>query len=195
MSIADFLFSSAAQNILRLCYASPDRSFMLKELLARAGSGVGNGVRQVDGLIKAGVLQEEPRAGHQRSIRVNTEFPLYAELQSICMKSFGIREPIREALLPFAAQITEAFVFGSVATGRDTHLSDIDVMVVGDADLIEVTGALMAVEPTLGRPIHLNMYAPEEWADLRKTDHILRQIAASTIIRILPDLAPGSSQP
>lgn len=187
MSIADFLFPDPIQNILRLVYAAPEQTFMLKDLLERAGAGRGNGARHVDKLITCGVLKEEQRVGHQRSIRVNTAFPLYAELQSICMKSFGVLEPIRAALLPFETQITEAFVFGSVAKRQDTHRSDIDLMVVGAADLMSLTNALLEVESALGREIHLSVYSDSEWAHLRQTDPVLSQIATSTILRILPD--------
>src|SRR6476620_6658331 len=154
MSIADFLFSQPIQNILGLVYGRPGQTFMLHDLIEQAGTGRGNGQRIVERLLAAGVLNEEPRRGRQRTIRADTEFPLYPELASICLKSFGLAEPIREALAPFASEISEAFVFGSVAKGKDNYRSDIDLMVVGTAPLLEATEALLKAEQTLGRPVH-----------------------------------------
>ncbi|KIF83473.1 MULTISPECIES: nucleotidyltransferase domain-containing protein [Noviherbaspirillum] len=187
MSIADCLFPPPVQNILRVVYATPDKSFMLKDLIERAGTGRGNGQRHVELLLAAGVLKEGPRQGRQRTISANTKFPLYPELQSICRKSFGLIEPIRDALRPFEEEIGEAFVFGSVARGADTHQSDIDLMVVGTAPMMEVMETLAKAEEVLGRPVHLNMYTPEEWADLRVHDPVVSHISTDSIVRILPN--------
>lgn len=119
------------QKVLGKTFANPDQSFTLNELLADAGRGHGGGQRQIERLLVAGVLQEAPRCARQRSIQVNTAFFLCPELLAIVQKSFGLAEPLRQALQPFESQINEAFVFGSVAKGTDTHGSDIDLIVVG----------------------------------------------------------------
>ena len=189
MSIADFLFASPVKNILRTVYSAPEQSFMLNELIGRAGHGRGNSQRHIERLIDAGVLEEAPRHGHQRSIRANKDFALYPELLSICRKSFGLLEPIREALAPFRSKISEAFLFGSVAKGSDTHQSDIDLMIIGNAPLLALTEAMFKVEQDLGRPVHLNVYAPEEWTNLKVADPVLSKISLDSITRILPDAA------
>jgi predicted nucleotidyltransferase len=180
------MFSPGVQRVLSLVYSAPGKTFMLQDLIDRTGAGRGNGQRQVQRLIDAGVLREEPRRGHQRAIRANADFALYPELLSICRKSFGLVEPIRDALGPFESEITEAFVFGSVAKDKDTHRSDIDLMVVGTASIMDLTGAMLEVEKVLGRPVHLNVYAPDEWADLKANDPVVSQISTDSIVKIFP---------
>jgi len=182
----DFLLTPGLQRVLGAVYANPARSFTLNELLARAGTGKGSTQQQIDRLVEVGVLVEEPRRGRQRSIRANTAFFLYPELRSIAQKSFGLAEPLREALVPFEQQIAEAFVFGSVVSGTDSHQSDIDLVVVGTAPLLELTQALLELEQRLGRPVHLNLYAPSEWSQLMGSDSVLAQIAHGPRIPILP---------
>lgn len=177
MSSADFLFTPTVQRVLGATLANPGRSFYLRELVELAGGGKGNAQRQVEKLIDAGVLIDEERRGRQRSIRANTEFFLYSELSSIARKSFGIREPLVKALLPFEADIEEAFVFGSVAKGEDTARSDIDLAVIGRASLPELSQAMLAVEHDLGRPVHLSLYDPEEWRELIESDSVVSRIA------------------
>ena len=189
MSAADFLLSPGMQKVLGLVFAEPERSFTLNELLDRAAGGRGNSQRQIEKLLAAGVLDEGPRRARQRCIKANTRFFLYPELRSIARKSFGLAEPLREALKPFEAAIDEAFVFGSVAKGTDTHRSDVDLIVVGNAQLKELTNALFAAEESIGRPMHLNLYTPDEWAHLKATDPVLARISDSSKIRILPDAA------
>lgn len=120
MSLADFLFTPGLQRVLGATLLQPERSFTLEELLRLADSGRGSAQKQIDRLIEAGVLREDERRGRQRSIRANTEFAIYPELLGIARKSFAVVEPLKEALAPFAGQISSAFVFGSVAKGTDS---------------------------------------------------------------------------
>lgn len=107
--------------------AQPGKSFAVTELLRLSGAGRGAGQLQLKKLLDAGVVLVE-RLGNQRRIRANPNFPLYPELRSICLKSFGFGEKLRSALEPLANGISQAFVFGSVAKGTDRYDSDIDLI-------------------------------------------------------------------
>jgi predicted nucleotidyltransferase len=185
VGLADFLFTPGLQRVLGATLLQPDRSFTLQELLRLADSGRGSAQKQVDRLVAVGVLQEDARRGRQRSIRANTEFVLYPELLSIARKSFAVAEPLKEALAPFAEHITSAFVFGSVAKGTDGGRSDIDLMVIGSAPLLELSEALHAAEQRLLRPVNFSLYEPSEWAALVASDAIVAQIAQGPTLRIL----------
>ncbi len=185
MGLADFLFTPSLQRVLGATLPHPDRSFTLQELLQLANSGRGSAKKQVDRLVEAGVLREGPRRGWQRSIQANTEFILYLELLSIARKSFAVAEPIKEALAPFADRITSAFVFGSVAKGSDSGRSDIDLIVVGSAPLLELSEALHLAEQGLMRPINFSLYEPAEWTALLGSDPVMAQIVQGPTLRIL----------
>jgi predicted nucleotidyltransferase len=68
-------------------------------------------------------------------------------------------------------------VFGSVAKGTDTERSDVDLVVIGTASLLELSEALHHLEQELGRAIHLSLYAPDEWRELISRDAVVAQIA------------------
>jgi uncharacterized protein len=177
MSAADFLFTPAMQRVLAATLSHPEQAYTMQELLTMAASGRGNTQRQIEKLLASGVLKEEPRRGRVRSIRANTGFFLYPELSSIARKSFALTEPLERALRPFASGIHEAFVFGSVAKGTDTEHSDVDLIVVGTAPLLDVSEAMHRVEGELGRTVHLGLYEPSEWQALLDNDPIVAQIA------------------
>ena len=185
MSLADFLLTPGLQRVLGATLLQPDRSFTLRELLQLANSGRGSTQKQVDRLVEAGVLREGARRGRQRSIRANTEFILYPELLSIARKSFAVVEPLKEALAPFADRITSAFVFGSVAKGSDSGKSDIDLIIVGSAPLLELSEVLHLAEQGLMRPLNFSLYEPAEWAALLGSDPVMAQIARAPTLRIL----------
>ncbi|QBQ99738.1 nucleotidyltransferase domain-containing protein [Paraburkholderia pallida] len=185
MSLADFLFTPGLQRVLGATLLQPDHSFTLQELLRLASSGRGSAQKQIDRLVEAGVLREDARRGRQRSIRANTEFVLYPELVSIARKSFAVVEPLKEALEPFAGQIRSAFVFGSVAKGTDGGRSDIDLIVIGSAPLLELSEALHKAEQGLLRPVSFSLYEPTEWAALIQSDPVVAQIALGPTLKVL----------
>ncbi|MBI2316264.1 MAG: nucleotidyltransferase domain-containing protein [Betaproteobacteria bacterium] len=153
-------------------------------------SSTGAGQLQLKKLLDAGVVIDE-RLGNQRRIRANTRFPLYPELRSICLKSFGFGEKLRAALKPLATGITAAFLFGSVAKGTDRYDSDIDLMVVGTVGLIELNEILASLEQELGRKIHLSLYSPDDW-QAAKQDAVVARILSEPIVKVLPDDEPTS---
>ena len=78
-----------------------------------------------------GLLKREKR-GNQQVYRADTSGPIYTELTSILRKTSGLAEVLAQALAPAASQLRVAFVFGSVAQGRETAGSDVDVMLIGE---------------------------------------------------------------
>ena len=186
MSSVDFLFTPTVQRVLGLTLPHPDRSFTLQELLRRAATGRGSAQQQIDRLVHAGVLTEEPRRGRQRSIKANTEFFLYPELKSIACKTFGLIEPVREALQAHAGRIEQAFIFCSVVKGTDTAKSDIDIMVVGTVSQLDLFEAAAQLQQQLGRTVQFNVYDTAEWRDLVKHDPVVAQIVNGPRLQVLP---------
>ena len=113
--------------------------------------------------------------GNQRLYRINRAHPIYPELRSICLKTFGLANVIAKELEPFAPRIDTAFVFGSLAKGEERPDSDVDLMVVGELDHFELGETLERLKAELGREIDLNLYSPQEWDDLQG-DRVIRAI-------------------
>ncbi|KWU26343.1 nucleotidyltransferase domain-containing protein [Burkholderia cenocepacia] len=185
MSLADFMFSPGMQRVLAVTLPHPERSYSLRELIRLSEGGRGSSQKHIDQLVDVGVFQEDERRGGQRSIRANPDFALYPELLSIARKSFGVVEPLKEALEPFRSQIETAFVFGSVAKGTDKGQSDIDLMIIGRAALLELTEALHDAEQRTARPINFSLYTPDEWTKLIDSDAVIRQIAHGQTLRLI----------
>ena len=88
----------------------------------------------------------------------------------IVKKTFGISDVIREALSPLAGEIEWAFIFGSVASGKETSSSDIDLMIIGEAGFSEVVTALYSVQESLSREINPKIFSKEEWIQKRDSN-------------------------
>ena len=87
----------------------------------------------------------------------------YFSLVQIVQKSFGIANPIGEALQKYKKQIDCAFIFGSVAKKQDVASSDIDLFVISNTithgDMINT---LHKIETQIGRSINISIYSKKE---------------------------------
>lgn len=161
--LADALFSPVQQRVLGLLYGQPRRRFQSAELIRLAGSGTGAVHRFLTRLADAGLVTVA-RVGNQKHYRANRHSPIFTELHRLVVKTVGVVRPLQRALAPFAGRIETAFVYGSVAKGSDTAMSDIDVMLISDSVTYpDLFRALHAVERTLARSVNPNVMTVTEW--------------------------------
>lgn len=164
-NLSDALFTTTQQRVLARLFGEPGRSYSVSELIQATGSGSGAVQRELARLSGSGLLAVE-QIGNQKRYSANPDSPIHAELVAIVRKTFGLAVPLREALEPIAGRIHAAFVYGSVAAGKDIASSDIDLLLVSDAlaypDLMTV---LHPLAERLGREINPTIYTR---ADLRQ---------------------------
>ena len=185
-NLTDALFSKVQRCVLGLLYGNPDRSFYANELFRLAGSGTGAVVRELAKLSDSGLVTVS-KIGNQKHYQANRNSPIFDELRSIVLKTFGMADVLRQGLLPLASKITVTFIYGSVAKGTDTAKSDVDVMVIGEElDYPEVYSALMPIEKQLGRKINPSIYSNEDvQLKLKKGNAFLTRIMAQPKIFLI----------
>jgi predicted nucleotidyltransferase len=166
-SLADALFSSVQQRVLALLFGQPDRRFQSAELIRLAHGGTGAVHREINRLADAGWLTVT-RSGNHKYYQANRGCPAFRELHGLVVKTVGVVEPLRQALLSKAKDLRAAFVYGSVAKGTENAGSDIDLMVISDRlrypDLFE---ALHAAETVLARRVTPSVMSLAEWRTKR----------------------------
>jgi predicted nucleotidyltransferase len=127
--------------------------------------------RELADLAAAGLLTVR-KQGNQKHFQANAASPVFAELRSLVLKTSGLTDVLRAALLPLAPQITLAFVFGSMAKQQDTRVSDMDLLVVSDTLTYgDVFGALETASQTLGRTINSALYSAADFQARRLGDN------------------------
>lgn len=166
-AVAAALFTPVQQRVLGLLFGQPDRRFQSAELIRLAGSGTGAVHRQLQRLADAGLV-DVTRDGNQKYYAARKDAPVFRELHGLVVKTVGVVEPLRAALTPVADEIDLAFVFGSVAKGRERAGSDIDLLVVTDRlAYADVYSALADAERTLARTINPTVFTRAEWKKKR----------------------------
>ena len=115
-AISDVLFIKTQQRVLSILFKHPSRSFYANEMIQLAGSGSGAVQRELARLEAEGLLTTQ-RIGNQKHDQANPTSPIFSELRSIVVKTFGLTDVLLKALDVFATMIDLAFVYGSIAKG------------------------------------------------------------------------------
>ena len=149
-SLPSLLFPEYRRRVLGLLLLRPDEALHGREIARRTGLAAGTITRELTRLAEVGLLKREKR-GNQQLYSADTAGPIFAELASILRKTSGMADVLIEALAPLAPKLRLAFVFGSVALGRETAGSDADLILVGFASFREVVELLFPVQATLGK--------------------------------------------
>jgi predicted nucleotidyltransferase len=158
------------QRVLAVLFGTPDRSFYANEVIALAQSGTGAVQRELAGLSQTGLLTIS-KQGNQKHYQANANAPVFAELRGLVLKTMGLADVLRAALVPLAVQLDAAFVYGSVAKLQDTAHSDVDVMIISSSlGYGEVFGALESAALALGRKVNPTLYAPDDFAKRVRKD-------------------------
>jgi predicted nucleotidyltransferase len=146
-------------------------------------TGVSQGTlhRELKPLVRDAIIITEIR-GKQVFYSVNRDSPIFNELRSIVLKTFGVADSLVEALKPFRRKIRFAAIYGSLAEGKDTARSDVDVIIIGGVKLLEITAALDKAERSLGREINPTVYPPQEFArKAQANNHFIRTVMRSPL--------------
>ena len=165
MSLTSLLFTDYRRKVLALLLLHPEQQYHQREIARMTGTVSGTLSRELAKLVEAGLLLKVA-IGNQMHYRANRQCLVFEELASILRKTSGLADILSEALLPLAAQIECAFVFGSMASGKANAASDIDLMLIGDANFAEVIRVLYPLQERLGREINPKTYRRAEWQAL-----------------------------
>lgn len=161
-SLSDALFGRTQQRVLAMLFGEPHRGFLTSDIISRARSGSGAVQRELARLRDSGLVTVEV-SGRQKTYRANPAAPIFEELCNIVRKTFGVAEPLREALAPLMGAIDAAFIYGSVASRQDSADSDIDLLVVSDTlTYADLYGALETARLRIDRTIDAKIYSAAE---------------------------------
>ena len=156
------LFSSRVRiDLVAFFVTNPDRRRHIRGLAQTLDAHYSAVWRELQNLEQAGLVISEEEAG-RKLFRLNPEFPLLDELRSMIMKTVGAGDRVRQVLAGLDG-IQAAFIYGSYADGRVDAYSDIDLMVIGEAKLEQLSSAIAQLDAALGRSVNTISYTQSEW--------------------------------
>jgi len=147
------LNSKVTKKLLGYFYLHEHQSLYVNEMERQFGVDKRNLVKKLRELSAQGILVNEKK-GKEIYYALNKKYPLFAEYRKIILKTYGIENDIKE-ILRRVKGIEEAYIFGSYAKNKMDAHSDIDVLVIGDADTLVLQKKVAALQSGLEREINL----------------------------------------
>jgi len=199
-SLVSALFPKARREVLAAMLMHPDRWWFLADLGRHIGVPSSSLQREMESLVSVGVLLRREEGRHVY-FKPNPSCPILPELQGIMTKTLGLVDVLCESLAPLEERIRVAFVYGSIARSEELSESDVDLMIVGDVGLADLSPPLDEAEKKLGREVNPTVFSSNEFArKLRDGHHFVESIAEQDKLFIIggPDdlaaIAPGQAR-
>ncbi len=166
----DALVAQGPQKVLAVVFMDASRWWYRSELARRLGVPPSSLQKPLAALAESGLLRTR-RDGNRLYYQANSDSPLFPELKALLTKTVGLLDVLKEALAMHAGDIAFAFVYGSIARGEESAVSDVDIMVVGDVGLAAISPALQEAEIRLGREVNATVYSRSEFQRKLKARH------------------------
>lgn len=183
----DFLFSPYRRQVLALLLLRTDERFHVRELERLTGISAGSLHRELKAMSEAGLLIREQQ-GNQVLYQADRSCSIFEELTSIFRKTVGLGSELTTALEPIADRIDVAFVFGSMASGKQHAKSDLDICVLGEVELLDVVKATGSVQERLRREINPVVMSAKQFAsDLANHERFAERLVAEPKIFVIGD--------
>ena len=168
------LGSQVRVEILKKLFTGENRSFYLREFARATGISAPLLSRELRNLAVMGLVSAA-EDGNRINFTANKEHVLYPVLCELVDKSSGPIELLRKTFSDFSADWI--FVFGSQAKGTTNAQSDIDIFVIGDCGLREITKRLQHISSEITQEINPYVISKAEFQKrLKNNDHFLSEI-------------------
>ena len=179
------LKSAIAQNILNYFFLNPHESLYVNELSRKLALDKRNLVKKLKELEEEGILKSE-RRGNLKLYSINRKYNLYNEYKKIISKTVGLENGLRKILGEIKG-VKKAYIYGSYAKDNmDTH-SDIDLLVIGSHDIMQLQKAISRLQKETDREINVtNINSGEFEKKLKNKDPFLKGILHKNYIEIIP---------
>jgi predicted nucleotidyltransferase len=172
----DALFPGVRRGVLMATLIQPEKWWYLSELADFLRTRPSSLQRELAALVQSGIL-EQRKEGRRIYFKAETRSPIFRDLRSIFEKTVGLIPTLQRVLRSFDDRMAIAFIYGSMARHEERAVSDVDLMVVGDIGLAELSPALRKAENRLGREINVTSYSVNEFRrKVVEDDHFLTTI-------------------
>jgi predicted nucleotidyltransferase len=186
------------QGILAATLLQPERKWYMSELARHLRVQPSTIQRELTSFSDVGILRRA-EDGNRVYYQADRACPIFPELERLLIKTTGLVEVLRQALETIAKRLDLAFVYGSIASNEEHSQSDVDLMVIGQLGLLDVSQALKSVGRELGREVNPTVYTTEEFQKkVKEGSHFVRTVLTSDLLFIhgtrddLERLAPAA---
>lgn len=163
-SLAALFPSPVLVDVLCLFLMHPEEAYYQRSLAEKTGHSLAQVQYALERIEEAGLVNKK-KNGNRLYYKGERSHPAFEDLKQAFLKTVALGDVIREALKPLEQKIHFAFVYGSIATGQERPDSDIDLFLIGNVSLKDLSGPVADLSDVLKREVNPVNYTQETFTE------------------------------
>ncbi len=153
-------------RMVELFYSNPEEMYYVREITRKTKEEINAVRRELDRMLAAGIVKSEQR-GNRLYYSLNDRYTFFQELRQMVAKSSGLGKKIRK-LKRKLGSVSYVMFSGGFIKKEQPKQGEVDILVIGDVVMPELSALIGEEEKSLGREINYAVFSLEEF-EFRKT--------------------------
>jgi len=175
--------SKIAQKVLSYFLLNPEEEMYVNEMARKFVVNRGNLVRKLAEWEREGILTKTER-GNLSLYKINKKYSLLEEMKKIAQKKFGLEEQLKKVLKGVKG-LKMAFIFGSYAEDKLETESDIDLLLIGSHNALNVQRGIIRLQEEFDREINVVDMTEVELKEKKQKSEFVKNIFNNKYIQII----------
>lgn len=160
--------------------------FYVREITRKTKEEINAVRRELDRMISVGLLKSEQR-GNRLYYLLNTRYVFYQELRQMVVKATGLAKKIRQ-LRRKLGTLDFVMFSGKFVRRKPPTQGEVDILVIGDVVLADLSDLVKEEEQSLGREINYAVFSRDEF-EFRKQrrDPFIMDVLYGTRVMVIGD--------
>lgn len=184
--LEELVISQVRVDILKFMLPQPEESYHIRALVRAVDTEINAVRRELKRLHKIGLLRKRP-SGNRIYYSVDTASPYYPELLSLVAKEDGIGKEIIDSAKKLG-NIKYAILARAFSRGLERSVLDVDLFIVGEANLDQLGQLVKKHERKLNKEINYSVMSEEDFEfRKRKNDQFVMKVLAQSRTMLIGD--------
>ncbi len=182
--LSDFMLSKVRVKLIELFFGKPSEMWYVRELTRVTNEEINAVRRELSRMVDTGMLVSENR-GNRLYYSLSPHYEFFQELLTLVAKTTGLGGEIKKNRKKLGNVIYVMFS-GPFARFGKRAASDVDILIVGDVVLPEMTALIKREEEKRGYEINYTVMSGEEFVFRKeRRDPFLKEILSGGRVMIL----------
>ena len=177
------LNSKISQKVLSYFLLNPDEEMYLNEMVRNFNVDKRNLAKIIKNYENEGLFIKKSK-GNLNFYQINKKYFLFNEIKQIVQKNFGIEKELKK-IFEKNKKIKEAYIFGSYASNKMEAESDIDVLLIGSHNSLDLQKEIVDLQKNINREINIVDMTEEEFLIKRENNEFIKNILRNKYIKII----------
>jgi DNA-binding transcriptional ArsR family regulator len=188
-ALLPLLRSHVQGELLALLYLHPDSEYSLTDAAKHIGVTPRAVHAEASRLVAGGLILDR-KVGNTRLLRAADGTPLTRPLTDLLAVTYGPLPVLTDAFRSVLG-VLRVYIYGSWAARYSGEIGpvpvDVDVLVIGTADLDDLEEVARQSEPVLGREVNIRRIRPDVWDAQEASDPFLTSVRSKPLVELALD--------